>query len=266
MYSGPVPLTEEQRLARLQAVFTALLKHRLEESLANVETAVGRWRGGELGPFEAHAVLLKHVARSERLAVSIAQVGVDGAGPVMRTAFDAGLVSKDEFVELVGREPSEVTPAPELDEADLAPLPDKREYVDQTLEEGPVLVHIDARRDGVSVPERLRNDATLVLRFGYGLAPAIVDLVVEADGLSGTLTFGGVPHHCVLPWSAVYAVVSEHSQRAMVWPDDVPGEVLEQMRSAGGSDAAPAAVPEATDEDDQAKTAKRRVSHLKLVD
>ncbi|HUH03054.1 MAG TPA: ClpXP protease specificity-enhancing factor SspB [Kofleriaceae bacterium] len=256
-------LTEEQRLARLQAVFTALLRHRLEDSLANVEMAVTRWRGGELGPFEAHAVLLKHVARSERLAVSIAQVGVDGAGAVLRTAFDAGLVSEPEFVELVGRLPAEVEPAPDLDEADLTPLPDKHDYVTEALEEGPVLVHIDARGEGVSVPERLRNDATLVLRFGHGLAPAIVDLDIDREALSGTLTFGGVPHHCIVPWPAVYAVVSEDSQRAMVWPDDVPSEVLEQMRAAGDR-AAPS--PTVEDTADEAKTSKRRAGHLKLVE
>jgi stringent starvation protein B len=146
----------------------------------------------------------------------------------------------------------------------LSPLPAKQGYVAQTMEEGPVLVHIDARRPAVSVPAHLCTDAALVLRFGYGLSPAIVDLSVDDDGIAGTLMFGGVPHHCVLPWPAIYAVVSEQSQRAMVWPEDVPAEVLAQMR--GSSQDKAAAPAEDADETQTTKTPPRRASHLKLVD
>ena len=42
---------------------------------------------------------------------------------------------------------------------------------------------------------RFRADASLVLRFGYTLQPAIGDLVVDDEGIAGTLTFGGQPFH-----------------------------------------------------------------------
>lgn len=265
MYSDlVVPFSSEQELARLQALFTALLKHRLNESLTTVAAAMARWSGGEMGPFEAHAELLKHVTRAERLAATIARSDDAGPGPVLRNAFDAGLLDAAEFEELVGAKPEDVEPAPDGDDLDVPELPPKREFVSHLLEEGPVLVHIDPRREGVSVPARLVGDPRLVLRFGYGLAPAIVDLVVDADGIAGTLTFGGVPHHCILPWAAVYAVVSESSQQAMVWPDDVPAEVLEQMTQAGGSIAA--AQEGDTPEPPPAEDTPRRASHLKLVE
>jgi stringent starvation protein B len=256
----------EEKLARLQAIFTALLKHRLGESLQRVETALVRWRGGEMGPFEAHAELLKHVARSERLATAIARTEPDGAAPVLRDAYDAGLMELDEFRELTGVEPDEIERAPELEELDVPQLPPKREFIGKLLDDGPVLVHIDPRHDDVSVPEHLRADPRLVLRFGYGLAPAIVDLTLDKSGLSGTLTFGGVPHHCLLPWPSVYAAVSEYSQEAMVWPDDVPPEVLEQMTRQAEHDAASQSAKEAAPEPSPEPKPKRRASHLKLVD
>ena len=94
------------------------------------------------------------------------------------------------------------------------------------------------------VPERLRADPKLVLRFGYQLTPTILDLDIGAEALSGTLSFGGVPHRCVLPWGAVYAVVSEGDQRGMVWPDDVPPEAMD-LGDEGDEPADLEAEPEA---------------------
>lgn len=253
----------DDKLSRMQAVLTALLKHQLSHSLGEVEKALERWRGGDFGPFEAHAELLKHQARSERMASRIAQVQPDKATSVMRDAFDAGLLGGDEFVDLVGVPPDQVEPSPPLDaETDVPSLPDKRDFVTELLNEGPVLVHIDARCDEVSVPERFRSDPKLVLRFGYGLSPAIADMSVDDGGISGTLTFGGIPHHCIIPWQALYAVVAEADQRGMVWPDDVPEVVLDQMSTRAD---APAEQP-STQCAPKRQSAKRRASHLKLVD
>jgi stringent starvation protein B len=250
----------EDRLTRLQDVFTALLKHQLATSLGQVEAALGRWRASELGPFEAHAEVLKHAARSERMATRIAQADPDHVGALLRDAFDAGVIERDEFVALCGSDPEQVAPSPGLDEEDEGPaLPDKHEFTASLMAEGPVLVHIDARHEEASVPDRFCDDAKLVLRFGYGLSPAIADLRLDDDGLSGTLTFGGVPHHCVLPWASIYAVVSEVDQRGMVWPDDVPGVVLEQMAQRSPAPEPPASAPSAA-------PPRRGAPHLKLVD
>jgi len=265
-------------------VLTALLKHQLNESLGKVDAALERWRSGELGPLETHAELLRHTARAERLGARIAQVDPESAGSVLRDAFDAELISRDEFVDLAGCAPEEVDPSPPLD-ADEMELPKKPEFIGELLEEGPVLLHVDARRDGVAVPERLAGDSKLVLRFGFNLSPAIADLELDDEAISGTLTFGGVPFFCVLPWPAVYAVVSEASQQAMVWPDDVPAEVLHQMSERAADRAS--RTGEAGDEAEEQRTSdrragdvgngslssqqpgkptKRRPSHLKLVE
>ena len=77
--------------------------------------------------------------------------------------------------------------------------------------------------------------------------------------VSGTLTFGGQPFLCVLPWTAVYAAMVEGEQRGTVWPEDVPEDVLT------GTAEAPAPVPPAAEAAPTPTRAKRQ-SHLKLVE
>ena len=47
---------------RIQEILAGLIKQRLRVSLERVEAALARWRKAELGPFEAHAEVLAHVA------------------------------------------------------------------------------------------------------------------------------------------------------------------------------------------------------------
>lgn len=253
--------SEQEKLARLQEIFTSLLQHHLAGSLENVEESLIRWRSGDIGPFDVHAEVLKHAARTERMAGRIANAGPTGASSVLRDAFDVELVGRDEFIALTGEEPEGVEPA--MTHSGAPTLPAKHQFIESLLGTGPVLLHVDARKPEVAVPTHLKQDPKLVLRFGYGLTPAIHDLEVGAEHVAGTLTFGGVPFHCVLPWTAIYAAVSEADQRAMVWHEDVPEAVLAQMmgQQQGGSEARARAV-----EPEQPAPSKRRASHLKLVD
>jgi stringent starvation protein B len=251
---------------------TELLKRRIGDSLGDVEQALARWRGGDTGEFEAHAEVLRHAARTERLAARMARVGFDSAGSLMRDAFDDGLIDRSEFCELMGCPPDEVEPSPPIDEADDAEapaLPAKRHVVDELLESGAVLVHVDARVEGVDVPDRFRGDPKLVLRFGYNLSPAVPDLAVDDEQMSGTLTFGGVPHRCVLPWYAVYAVVSDTNSRGLVWPDDVPDDVIGELAGAGPHDEADEPEGAGATAATSAKAAPggkcRKGTHLRLV-
>ena len=244
----------DRTVERVQQILTALLKQRLGASLERVEASLAKWRRGDIGLFDAHKEVLRHVARADALAATASRLGPDRTDSLLRSAHDIGLLGKDELVSLTGKQPAEIEPAADLDEETPPRLPAKREVAGQLLEQGAILVHVDPRRAGVSVPASLHADPKLVLRFGYGLSPAIADLDLGDDALCGTLTFGGQPHHCVLPWSAVYAVVSEADQRGMVWPDDVPAEALADEAEA---EASAAASPPAS-------SSKR--DHLKLVD
>ena len=259
----------EKRNERVRAILADLLQRRLAESLSEVDSALANWRSGEVSVFEAHGEVLRHVGRAEMVAEQVGHARGD-ASSLLRQAFDAGLVSRGEFEELVGRPPEEVEPAPT--EMPPASLPEKKKVVEDLLSEGPVLVHIDARAEGASVPEQFRADPRLVLRFGYQLSPPIVDFELDDYGIYGTLTFGGVPYRCILPWQAIYAVVAEADQEGMVWPDDVPSAVLADFAPSVATPARRRAASQSEGDhgppDPSAMPSPEEVkrgSHLKLV-
>lgn len=121
-------------------------------------------------------------------------------------------------------------------------LPPKKEVATALLEEQSLFVHLDPRREGVVVPKWFMGQPQLVLQVGLNMAIQIPDLAVDDSGVTCTLSFNRSPFWCHLPWSAVYALVGEDG-RGMIWPNDVPPEVSQQMQQKGG--AAPAAKPAA---------------------
>ena len=216
---------DAQRLARIQEVVTALIERRVALSLADLDTSLVAWRQGEIGALEAHDAVVRHANHAEALVKRVMAAAVHPDG-VMRDAFDAGIISADEVREITGQEAEAIAPANALAEPE-APPPDKLTVVNDLLSRGPLLLHFDARRDDVQVPPRFAREPKLVLRFGHALSPPIPDLTVDDHGVSGTLTFGGVPFHCVLPWPAVFAAVQDGDQRGMVWPDDIPDDLID---------------------------------------
>lgn len=256
---------DDPRLARIQEVVTALIERRLAASLADVEAAIASWRAGDQGVLDVHDVVVRHTQESEGLIKRVMAAAARPEG-VIKDAFDAGVIGADEVEQLTGKSVEDIAAAGSL-EAPTTPPPDKRTVIDDLLAKGPVLVHLDARRSDVAVPERFRNEPKLVLRFGYGLTPPIPDLTVNEHGMSATLTFGGAPFRCVLPWAAIYAAVADGEQRGMVWPDDIPEDLL---MGAGDTAPSPPPAPPAPTSSSGAQPngegRTKRPSHLKLVD
>ena len=85
------------------------------------------------------------------------------------------------------------------------------------------MVTLDARLPGVDVPARFRDDGRLRLNLShrFGLAMELNDW-----GIHATLTFGGVPHSCKLPWNSIYQVMSHATSEQFVFPADVPDDLL----------------------------------------
>ncbi|MBN1205502.1 MAG: stringent starvation protein B [Myxococcaceae bacterium] len=105
--------------------------------------------------------------------------------------------------------------------------PDKKERLLAALEQGLVMIHLDARRPGVLVPSHLRNEAHLRLNLSYRFDPP--DLSVSDWGVRSTLSFSGTRFTVAVPWSALFAIAS-HVTRDLAWmyPDDMPPELLQQ--------------------------------------
>jgi stringent starvation protein B len=114
----------------------------------------------------------------------------------------------------------------------MPPLPAKKDVLLALLERSSVYVHFDPRDETVRVPPWFKKQPQLVLQIGLNMAVPIRDLSVDDDAVSGTLSFSRSPHFCYMPWSAVYALIGEDS-RGMVWPEDIPPEVMAQKAGAG---------------------------------
>src|SRR5262249_57561334 len=93
---------DPKTLARLQAVVTALIEHRVSTSLVDVERAISRWRSGAHSALAAHGSVLRHAARCERTVERVTAAAGDRPEGILRDAVDAGLMSEEEFVQLVG--------------------------------------------------------------------------------------------------------------------------------------------------------------------
>jgi stringent starvation protein B len=105
--------------------------------------------------------------------------------------------------------------------------PDKKERLLAALDQGMVMIHLDARRPGVSVPTSLRGESHLRLNLSYRFDPP--DLSVTEWGVRCTLSFSGSRFTVAVPWSALFAIAS-HVTKDLFWmyPDDMPPELLQQ--------------------------------------
>jgi hypothetical protein len=109
-------------------------------------------------------------------------------------------------------------------------LPPKKEVALALLEGPSMFVHLDPRRPGVLIPQRFRDKPQLVLQIGLNMFVPIPDLKVDDEGVTCTLSFDRAPFWCRMPWTAIYALVGEDG-RGMMWPTDIPPEVVAQMQN-----------------------------------
>lgn len=149
---------------------------------------------------------------------------------------------------------------------------DKRKTVEEGLEQGIVMLHIDSRRDEVDVPGHLLGDRRLLLNIAWGFN--LPELTVDDDGVYAVLSFGGVNHGCRLPWSAIYAMtLPEANQSGVLWPASMPEEGLlaaPQLRELDRVLLGPMPDEDDTPEDPpddepEPEPPKRDRSHLRLV-
>jgi stringent starvation protein B len=109
--------------------------------------------------------------------------------------------------------------------------PSKREVMLALLEHAEAQVHLDARREGVLLPPKLRGSSNVRLDYGYGLVPPIPDLSVGEDGIRATLSFNRAPFQTFVPWSAVF-LIADFAGRGAVWREDLPPELIAHADAA----------------------------------
>ncbi len=124
----------------------------------------------------------------------------------------------------------------------MASPPPKKDVAHALLERGSLYLHLDPRREGVVVPRHFRSQPQLVLQVGLDLPVPIPDLVVDDEGVIGTLSFSRTPFQCRVPWTSVFGMVGDDG-RGVVWQDDLPPEVAEDVAHAEAKAARAAKTP-----------------------
>lgn len=107
---------------------------------------------------------------------------------------------------------------------------EKHAVFSRFAEKGKVMVTLDARRPGVSVPSRFVDEPQLNLDFSlrFGLA----DFAYDARGVRASLSFQRQPFFCDVPWSAVYALFSHADNERLTWARSLPSEILDKLPEA----------------------------------
>src|SRR5690606_2576050 len=119
-------------------------------------------------------------------------------------------------------------PEPEPEPEPVAPGNyEKLRRFSEMVDEGTVLVTLDARRAGVVAPSRLTGEMRLNLDFCYGFG--IPDFDFDEYGVRASLSFGGLDVYCDIPWPSVYMFRSHVHNDAVLFPEDLPEEMLEAV-------------------------------------
>lgn len=88
-----------------------------------------------------------------------------------------------------------------------------------------VMLHLDARREGVAVPSYLAGESHLRLNLSYRFL--LQDLQIDDWGVGASLSFRGQPYGCRVPWTALFALTRSGTDEGWLWPSDLPPELMQ---------------------------------------
>lgn len=96
----------------------------------------------------------------------------------------------------------------------------KKEFFSRALQGGVASLYLDPRVQGVLVPDKLRGSPTLVLNYSYRYH--IADFDFDNEKVIASLSFGGVPFQCVVPWDAVMGIGNQGESTFYSFVPDLP--------------------------------------------
>lgn len=99
---------------------------------------------------------------------------------------------------------------------------DKQDFLNDMLSKGDAMVCLDARQPDVEVPKAHKTNPMLNLVISLNFRRPID---VLEDGIYGSLSFGGRPHKCVIPFTAVWAIYEPDTQKGQVWETSIPEDI-----------------------------------------
>ena len=102
----------------------------------------------------------------------------------------------------------------------------KYDILVQLLSEGDAMVCLDARHSEVDVPNTHKDNPALSLVFNLNFRRPFD---VQETGIFATLSFGGRPHKCVIPFEAVWSIHEPESKKGQVWEESFPKDLKLQV-------------------------------------
>ena len=102
----------------------------------------------------------------------------------------------------------------------------KYDFLVQLLSEGDAMVCLDARYPEVDVPGSHKDNPALSLVFNLNFRRPFD---IQESGIFATLSFGGRPHKCVIPFEAVWAIHEPESKKGQVWEESFPKDLKLQV-------------------------------------
>ena len=96
----------------------------------------------------------------------------------------------------------------------------KKEFFSKALQGGIASLYLDPKVQGVLVPDKLRVSSTLVLNYSYRYH--IADFEFDDEKVIASLSFGGVPFQCVVPWDAVLGIGNQGESTFYSFVPDLP--------------------------------------------
>ncbi len=98
----------------------------------------------------------------------------------------------------------------------------KYDFLVQLLSEGDAMVCLDARYPEVDVPGSHKDNPALSLVFNLNFRRPFD---IQETGIFATLSFGGRPHKCVIPFEAVWSIHEPETKKGQVWEESFPKDL-----------------------------------------
>lgn len=100
---------------------------------------------------------------------------------------------------------------------------DKLEVFSKLIDQGMVLVSLDARPEAVAVPPQHKDNLQLALNFSHRFG--LDDFAYDERGVRASLSFNRQPFFCDIPWSAVFLMRSQVTGEVVLFPSSLPPEM-----------------------------------------
>lgn len=111
----------------------------------------------------------------------------------------------------------------------------KKKAFEDLLQNGRVYLTLDTRVKGVKIPSEHQGKSALTIIFGLDMPTPLRDLAVDDNGIEVTLSLERSPHHCSIPWDAVWYLVPEGDKEGVLFEHSLPEEVRKTLEQQGGN-------------------------------